>query len=729
MKTKLLLTVLLSFCLVPLASAQIPQTMSYQGVLTDAAGNPVADGLVSLTFKLYDVAENGEALWEETQDVKVTDGIFNVILGSQTPLTLPFDTPYWLGITVGEENELTPRTALTAAPYSLNAASTLVEPEPGQGLVIRDESGEATHQFSPEGDVTHTGTGTFLTGIVIGDTVVVPVDTSGAVVNEQPTPVKRGQLSISANTEEIGLRSKGTEVGVLGDSPGGTGVQGQSRNGIGVSGHSESADHAAVYGKNRSDGPGVEGASDFGPGVEAHGDPAGLFVAELPPAGPPGELLAGDFRGQVRITVVPTAPDPDWVLVWDADRIVKAIPREDIGGGEFDGTLVGNPFHLINANGDTVFSVATDGTSLHTGEEVFEDGIRVDGVLNAETLFVNKSQGTQSPFTITLGDTDRALAVSQEGTVDGFVFDINNESTGGGLQVNNLNPVATNSAFSIQNLSTNNPAVTVQHSGAGSAMTLDILNEDFDAEGLFLGVPSGSENFNSEGFGMNIDVGGTSMIGVQSVASGNAGAFINNSPDLATMFAFNFDTTGLGFSTNANMQVDGDLEVGGDVMKGGGGFKIDHPLDPANKYLNHSFVESPQRMNVYNGNIVLDGNGEAVVELPDWFEALNTDFRYQLTCIGGFAQVYIADEIQGNRFKIAGGTAGLKVSWQVTGVRKDAYAQANPLPVEEQKDPGDIGRYRHPEAFGQPREAGTYYARPEVRKMMAEKQNSIPAMK
>jgi len=79
----------------------------------------------------------------------------------------------------------------------------------------------------------------------------------------------------------------------------------------------------------------------------------------------------------------------------------------------------------------------------------------------------------------------------------------------------------------------------------------------------------------------------------------------------------------------------GDAHVTGSLSKGGGSFKIDHPLDPENKYLYHSFVESPEMMNVYNGNALLDANGEAWVELPDWFETLNRDFRYQLTCIAG----------------------------------------------------------------------------------------------
>lgn len=146
----------------------------------------------------------------------------------------------------------------------------------------------------------------------------------------------------------------------------------------------------------------------------------------------------------------------------------------------------------------------------------------------------------------------------------------------------------------------------------------------------------------------------------------------------------------------------GNVAVQGRLSKSSGSFKIDHPLDPANKYLYHSFVESPDMMNVYNGNLVLDGAGEATVELPTWFEALNRDFRYQLTCIGEFAEVYVAEEISGNRFKIAGGKPGLKVSWQVTGIRHDAYAEAHRIPVEEMKTGADAGKYLHPAEHGAP---------------------------
>ncbi len=153
-------------------------------------------------------------------------------------------------------------------------------------------------------------------------------------------------------------------------------------------------------------------------------------------------------------------------------------------------------------------------------------------------------------------------------------------------------------------------------------------------------------------------------------------------------------------ATNYAGYFSGNLRCTGTLQKGSGTFMIDHPLDPENKYLYHSFVESPDMMNIYNGNVVLDDSGQAVVAMPEWFEALNMEFRYQLTCIGGFAQVYIAEEIADNQFKIAGGKAGLKVSWQVTGIRQDPFANANRVQVEVDKPEDEVGTYIHPEAWG-----------------------------
>ena len=116
--------------------------------------------------------------------------------------------------------------------------------------------------------------------------------------------------------------------------------------------------------------------------------------------------------------------------------------------------------------------------------------------------------------------------------------------------------------------------------------------------------------------------------------------------------------------------------------------------------------------NIYDGVVTLDADGRAVVSMPDWFEALNMDFRYQLTCLGGHAPVFVAQEIEGNSFTIAGGTPGLRVSWQVTGTRHDAYAEANRIVVEQDKPAQRRGTYLTPAAHGKPARLAEQALRP-----------------
>ncbi|MFD7258476.1 hypothetical protein [Streptomyces sp. NPDC059874] len=140
----------------------------------------------------------------------------------------------------------------------------------------------------------------------------------------------------------------------------------------------------------------------------------------------------------------------------------------------------------------------------------------------------------------------------------------------------------------------------------------------------------------------------------------------------------------------------GDVRVSGSLSKGGGGFEIDHPLDPRHMMLAHSFVESPEMLNVYSGTVTTDEAGTAEVALPDYFEALNQDYRYQLTVIGEFAQAIVGDEVRDNRFTIRTDRARIRVCWQVTGVRRDRWAEAHRITVESTKpEPG----YRHPEVW------------------------------
>jgi hypothetical protein len=145
----------------------------------------------------------------------------------------------------------------------------------------------------------------------------------------------------------------------------------------------------------------------------------------------------------------------------------------------------------------------------------------------------------------------------------------------------------------------------------------------------------------------------------------------------------------------------GDVNITGNISKSGGSFKIDDPVDPANKYLYHSFVESPDMKDMYDGTATTDASGNATIQLPKWFQALNRSFRYQLTPIGQFAQAIVATEVENNQFTIKTDKPYVKVSWQVTGTRHDAWANAHRIPVEVEKPQEERGYYIHPELFGQ----------------------------
>jgi trimeric autotransporter adhesin len=194
------------------------------------------------------------------------------------------------------------------------------------------------------------------------------------------------------------------------------------------------------------------------------------------------------------------------------------------------------------------------------------------------------------------------------------------------------------------------------------------------------------------------DAGGT---GVFASSNSGSGVLTLSTSGDALFAATNTGTAGEFF---------GNVDIEGTLSKSAGSFKIDHPLDPANKFLYHSFVESPDMMNVYNGNITTDARGTAVVQMPEWFEALNRDFRYQLTVIGQFAQAIVASEMN-HSFTIRTDKPNVKVSWQVTGIRQDAYANAHRIPVEEAKPDKERGLYLHPELFGAPAEKSIAAAR------------------
>jgi hypothetical protein len=216
-------------------------------------------------------------------------------------------------------------------------------------------------------------------------------------------------------------------------------------------------------------------------------------------------------------------------------------------------------------------------------------------------------------------------------------------------------------------------------------------------------VVRGAHNFRSNGDTAFVYVGDQNhpIEAIRGMGSGSGGVAIGAYQHAQQFFIADYTGyVGIGTTTpQYTLDVAGNVNISGNLTKGSGSFKIDHPLDPANKYLYHSFVESPDMMNIYNGNVVTNRDGLATVVLPGYFEALNRDFRYQLTVIGQFAQAIIARKIARNQFIIRTNKPRVEVSWQVTGIRHDAYANAHRIPVEENKPPQEQGHYLHPDLF------------------------------
>ena len=261
--------------------------------------------------------------------------------------------------------------------------------------------------------------------------------------------------------------------------------------------------------------------------------------------------------------------------------------------------------------------------------------------------------------------------------------------------------------FTIQ--SNGQVAVGLPTSGTLPALTAQFTVFDTGPTGW-----DGIDTFGGAEVGTGISATGGDETASSSIQGGTGGSFLGGySPGFTGegIYAAPGDAT---FSEGAGDAgyFDGDVEVTGTLFAGAKFFRIDHPLDPANKYLNHTSVESSEMMNIYSGNVTTDELGLAAVKLPDWFEAENTDFRYQLTVIGGrFAQAIVSKEIANHQFTISTNASNVKVSWQVTAVRQDAYAKAHPLVVEQQKPAHERGFYQNPELYGQPAEKQTEWGR------------------
>ena len=307
----------------------------------------------------------------------------------------------------------------------------------------------------------------------------------------------------------------------------------------------------------------------------------------------------------------------------------SAIWTGDYGLTSYKPIVVKDTLSITDTQGNVVTMFAPDGTSLHKGDETFEGDVILKGGSGKGIKLVDGNGTTLAGFGRTDLDTGQRLGVygkaEQAGDLAG-AFD-------GDVDVR----------------------------GEITATSLHIVDADKDTLVDFF------------------DDGTSLHKGLETYQAGLKVTNTDGSSAIELVPNTN-PVTEYGLRVNGNVKVNGILNA--NIIQGQTKqFRIDDPLDPEHKYLSHTSVESSEMKNVYDGNVVLDRNGEAVVSLPEWFQALNKDFRYQLTCIGGYAPVYVKEEIHNNRFKIAGGKEGLKICWQVTGVRNDKFAREHRMQV------------------------------------------------
>ncbi|MBI4468525.1 MAG: hypothetical protein HY650_04290 [Acidobacteria bacterium] len=526
----------------------------------------------------------------------------------------------------------------------------------------------------------------------------------------------------------VGGLSKGGGFGVLGRAEGtslagvhgrGTGdadgVQGEAEGGgIGVKGKSSSA--AGVMGESSGSAPGVEGKGN--PGVRGESTSGGVGVEGKGNPGLRGESTGGvgvEGKGNPGLRGEGTGGGTGVVGESTTGRGVEG--RSDSRGG-----VVGISNTSVGVTGESTSSNGVQGKS--------DSGVGVAGISTSSAGVIGEStsgHGVEGRSTSDTGVEGVSLSgVGVEGRsqshsgVEGEsnsgigVFGSSQSASGVEGRSDNRSGVSGTSPswLGVRGESTDGYGVqgSSQSSlgiGGFSKSGTGVQGRSDSGYGL-LGISTSSNGIQGESKSLRGVVGiseersgvlglGTNGVAVSGESTGSAGGFFTT----GTRASYGIVAGCLeGVPSCRAALLNGSLQTVGVKF-----FHIDHPLYPASKYLNHASVESSEIKNLYDGLAVLDGNGEAVVTLPEWFEALNKEFRYQLTAVGAAGpNLYVAEEVANNRFRIAGGTPGMKVLWQVTGNRQDAYAKANPMEVEENKSDAERGHYLNPELFGQPKE-------------------------
>ncbi|MCX8112591.1 MAG: hypothetical protein N3E49_05270 [Bacteroidia bacterium] len=441
--------------------------------------------------------------------------------------------------------------------------------------------------------------------------------------------------------------------------------------------------------------------------------------------GSPNPIAAAD-----KFEIIGTAASPFAINGYTTVANAFGVYGQATGSG---GSGVWGATNQSNGWGVYGNNTATTGTAVGVqGVTASTTGIAVVGIHNSNSGTgtgvagqTNSPAGTAGVFinAAAAGSAGGDGAIGQTAQAQGFgVLGVNTNSNGTGVvgAGNNSTPTyltnGSGGAFTGTNTGTftlatsnagtalyalNNAAYSttatggagafVSRAGAGSVIAATLRNDANTAWIYYANTVISAVNMRADGNPWGI-VGAVANAGAASPGIGVVGINTSTANDPNTWAVYGLGRLG---------------------ASGAKSFFIDHPLDPANKYLAHYSSEGPEPYTIYRGTAVTDASGRAVVELPSYFEALNRpgDYHYSLTCIGTFAQAIVEEEIRGNRFTIRTDKPNVKVAWVVTGVRNDVYARHFWMADEVEKSPGEKGKYLIPELYGKGAEYGIFSSR------------------
>jgi hypothetical protein len=737
------------------APTAVPALVSYSGIAFGSDGKPLAPAATSITFLIYNDPQGGEPLFTESQIVSPDSaGRYKVQLGATMPNGIPVDifstgAARWLEIQIAGQPPQ-PRVLLTSVPYALKAAdAATLGGLPASAFVLAGANASIS-----------TALGTSLTP-----------DASSTVTTTGGTANKLAKFSGSNTIVNSILYDNGTEVGIGTTSPTATLTVGGSLTVNGDTTQNSQVLFAAEGTATASTGYGSHplkfNASAYNSSTKKVVNPRFQLQAEttgndtsapnatlslLASSGTPALAETGLYfntNGTIHFAPGQTFPDSS-----------AAFPANSGGSAYFGGagnsTSTGSDdtatgFHALAANTTGSFDTAvgysagpdpgstglTNATAIGANATVSQSNSLVLGKTTAGSpgaSHVSVGIGTAKPRSAleaavsAKGGLGPVLTLTNSGGNSG------NSNPGAAIDFNtNLPPTS----------GTYNPGSRILAEDDGYfGNSLYFYTNAIGAaqDGLQLGMVIASDQrvgiaysgyyFNGAPEpGGQLEVDGQTLsdgYGIDAIESygangsngsdGGAGGRFTGGSALDTgdggdgIEAFRGSgpgDTNLGYAG----YFFGDVDIDGTLFANTKDFKIDHPLDPANKYLVHASVESSEMMNIYTGNAVTDDLGLATIKLPGWFEAENADFRYQLTTIGRDAHAWIAKKVSNGSFQIATNATNVEVSWQITAIRQDAYAKAHPIIVEQQKPTVERGFYQHPELYGQPANRQTQWGR------------------